>query len=90
MGPYAPSGQRYVDDLEGQNDEALEGLGAKVKMLKDVGRILLFLYSPLKIMAFDDQQLSVGIGNEVRESTIQLSQMVRRVSSSQFTISSVS
>jgi hypothetical protein len=25
-----------VDDLEGQNDEALEGLAAKVKLLKDV------------------------------------------------------
>ena len=33
--PYA-HGQRYADDLEGQNDEALEGLSAKVKLLKDV------------------------------------------------------
>ncbi|KAG1845474.1 hypothetical protein DFJ58DRAFT_507806 [Suillus subalutaceus] len=49
-----PSGHRYVDDLEGQNDEALEGLAAKVKLLKDI---------------------TVGIGNEVRESTVQLSQM---------------
>lgn len=32
--PFAP--QRYVDDLEGQNDEHLEGLTAKVKILKDV------------------------------------------------------
>lgn len=31
-----PSGHRYADDLEGQNDEALEGLSAKVKLLKDV------------------------------------------------------
>ncbi|KAI0047987.1 hypothetical protein FA95DRAFT_1595416 [Auriscalpium vulgare] len=51
---YAPSGHRYADDLEGQNDEALEGLSSKVRMLKD---------------------LSVGIGNEVRESAIQLTQM---------------
>lgn len=29
-------GQRFADDLEGQNDEALEGLTAKVKLLKDV------------------------------------------------------
>lgn len=29
-------GHRYADDLEGQNDEALEGLSAKVKLLKDV------------------------------------------------------
>ncbi|KAK7694377.1 hypothetical protein QCA50_001563 [Cerrena zonata] len=48
------SGHRYVDDLEGQNDEHLEGLTAKVKLLKDI---------------------TIGIGNEVKESTIQLSQM---------------
>ena len=30
------AGQRFADDLEGQNDEALEGLTAKVKLLKDV------------------------------------------------------
>ncbi|KAF4622871.1 hypothetical protein D9613_001626 [Agrocybe pediades] len=47
-------GHRYADDLEGQNDEALDGLSAKVKLLKDI---------------------TIGIGNEVRESTIQLSQM---------------
>ncbi|KAH9487129.1 Protein transport protein bet1, partial [Psilocybe cubensis] len=55
---YNPStqfnGHRYADDLEGQNDEALDGLSAKVKLLKDI---------------------TIGIGNEVRESTIQLSQM---------------
>lgn len=33
---HAPSGHRYADDLEGQNDEQLEGLSAKVKLLKDV------------------------------------------------------
>ena len=27
---------RYTDDLESQNDEMLEGLSAKVKLLKDV------------------------------------------------------
>ncbi|KAI9572678.1 hypothetical protein HD554DRAFT_2061993 [Boletus coccyginus] len=51
---HAPSGHRYTDDLEGQNDERLEGLSAKVKLLKDI---------------------TIGIGNEVRESTVQLSQM---------------
>ncbi|TFK20151.1 protein transport protein BET1 [Coprinopsis marcescibilis] len=51
---YQPNGQRFVDDLEGQNDEALESLSNKVKLLKN---------------------LTVGIGNEVRESTVQLSQM---------------
>ncbi|KZT74847.1 hypothetical protein DAEQUDRAFT_700932 [Daedalea quercina L-15889] len=49
-----PTGQRFADDLEGQNDEHLEGLQAKVKLLKDI---------------------TIGIGNEVRESTVQLSQM---------------
>lgn len=49
-----PNGHRYADDLEGQNDEALEGLSAKVKLLKDI---------------------TIGIGNEVRVSTQQLSQM---------------
>ncbi|EKM49090.1 uncharacterized protein PHACADRAFT_265840 [Phanerochaete carnosa HHB-10118-sp] len=48
------AGQRFADDLEGQNDEALEGLTAKVKLLKDI---------------------TVGIGQEVRDSTVQLSQM---------------
>ena len=33
---HSPAGYRYADDLEGQNDEALEGLTAKVKILKDV------------------------------------------------------
>ncbi|KAL7004262.1 protein transport protein bet1 [Cystobasidiomycetes sp. EMM_F5] len=28
--------QRQAEDLEGQNEEELEGLGAKVKLLKDV------------------------------------------------------
>ncbi|KAJ6519614.1 hypothetical protein C8R45DRAFT_952101 [Mycena sanguinolenta] len=49
-----PNGHRFADDLEGQNDEALEGLSAKVKLLKDI---------------------TIGIGNEVRESTKQLSEM---------------
>ncbi|KAL1740096.1 hypothetical protein HDZ31DRAFT_68268 [Schizophyllum fasciatum] len=49
-----PGGYRYADDLEGQNDEHLEGLSAKVQMLKNI---------------------TVGIGKEVKESTIQLSEM---------------
>ncbi|EJD55462.1 hypothetical protein AURDEDRAFT_50798, partial [Auricularia subglabra TFB-10046 SS5] len=48
------SGQRFVDDLEGQNDEHIDGLAAKVKILKDI---------------------TVGIGTEIKESTVQLSQM---------------
>ncbi|KAG5719328.1 hypothetical protein E4T56_gene13284 [Termitomyces sp. T112] len=50
----ASNGHRYADDLESQNDEALEGLSAKVKLLKEI---------------------SIGIGNEVRESAVQLSNM---------------
>lgn len=49
-----PTGHRYADDLEGQNDEQLEGIAAKVKMLKDI---------------------TIGIGNEVRESTLLAGQM---------------
>jgi len=33
-----PGGARYADDLEGQNDEMLEGLAGKVKMLKDLSK----------------------------------------------------
>jgi len=33
---FQTGGQRYADDLEGQNDEAIEGLSKKVKLLKDV------------------------------------------------------
>lgn len=35
-GGYQANGHRYADDLEGQNDEAIDGLSAKVKLLKDV------------------------------------------------------
>ncbi|KAF9520630.1 hypothetical protein BS47DRAFT_1287067, partial [Hydnum rufescens UP504] len=46
--------QRSAEELESQNDERVEGLSAKVKLLKDI---------------------TMGIGNEVRESTVQLTQM---------------
>jgi len=48
------SRQRSVEEIESQNDEHLEGLSAKVKILKDI---------------------TVGIGTEIRDSTVQLSQM---------------
>jgi len=51
---YQPSGQRFADDPEGQNDEQLEGLSAKDKLLKDI---------------------TTAIGSEVRDSTVQISQM---------------
>ena len=37
---FAPNGHRFADDLEGQNDERLEGLKAKVKLLKDVSAVV--------------------------------------------------
>ena len=46
--PYGqPNGHRFSDDLEGQNDEALEGLQAKVKLLKDASSITMTLRSKL-------------------------------------------
>ncbi|OCF30579.1 blocked early in transport 1 [Kwoniella heveanensis BCC8398] len=47
-------GMRDTSVVEGQNDERLEGLLGKVKILKDI---------------------TVGIGNEVRDSNIQLGNM---------------
>ncbi|OLL23736.1 Protein transport protein bet1 [Neolecta irregularis DAH-3] len=44
-----------LDSLESQNDERIEGLGAKVRMLKDI---------------------TVAIGDEVRESSKMLGSMV--------------
>ncbi|KAJ3551219.1 hypothetical protein NM688_g4830 [Phlebia brevispora] len=62
--PYGdlPTGQRFADDLEGQNDEALNGLTAKVKLLKDNADGVVL-------------KITIGIGNEVRDSTVQLTQM---------------
>lgn len=39
FGAHQSQGHRYADDLEGQNDEHLEGLTAKVKLLKDVSKL---------------------------------------------------
>ncbi|BGP13224.1 hypothetical protein JCM10213_005006 [Rhodosporidiobolus nylandii] len=55
----AGPGQRYAadrtaEDLEGQNEEALEGLSQKVKLLKNI---------------------TINIGNEVRDSTKMLNGM---------------
>ncbi|KAI0936054.1 hypothetical protein AcW1_000393 [Taiwanofungus camphoratus] len=36
---FQPGGHRFADDLEGQNDEQLDGLTAKVKMLKEVSEL---------------------------------------------------
>jgi len=67
-------GHRYADDLEGQNDEQLEGLSAKVKLLKDVRGLVRWLRGPHSPVYLT--KITIGIGNEVRESTVQLSQMV--------------
>lgn len=40
-GNGAYGAQRFAEDLEGQNDERLEGLTAKVKLLKDVSQLSL-------------------------------------------------
>lgn len=41
------AGSRFADDLEGQNDEAIEGLSAKVKMLKEVRREFIISFHSL-------------------------------------------
>jgi hypothetical protein len=43
-------GQRYADDLEDQNDERLDGLTAKVKLLKNV-RVLVFFFFAVAVLA---------------------------------------
>jgi blocked-early-in-transport protein 1 len=74
---YEPNGHRFADDLEGQNDEQLDGLSAKVKLLKDVRELqnTASTIRALRMTLF--AQITIGIGNEVRESTKQLSEMVR-------------
>lgn len=66
-----------MDDLEGQNDERLEGLAAKVKLLKDVSNP-----QPVVCVGFRGRlnvrlcQISVGIGNEVKNSVPDLDTLV--------------
>lgn len=66
---------RTAMQLEGQNDDRLEGLLGKVKMLKDVSTICLFRRR-YKLML----QITVGIGNEVRDSNMELGGMVNALS----------
>lgn len=72
---------RTAESLEGQNDEALEGLSAKVKLLKNV-RLPLSASSSRRLAdAFGIfAQITIGIGNEVRDSTKMLNGMVSRTS----------
>ena len=55
------NGHRFADDLEGQNDEALDGLSAKVKLLKDVSKSQTFSVSakPLLVGLY---RLLLGLG----------------------------
>ena len=55
------NGQRYADDLEGQNDEALEGLSAKVKLLKDVSEFYLFTHLVRVLNSFFLSLIGVGL-----------------------------
>ena len=74
---HTPVGQRFVDDLEGQNDEHLDGLTAKVKILKDVSFIAPETLRVCSCLcSCRPPQITIGIGNEVRESTTQLANMV--------------
>lgn len=73
---------RTAEDIEGQNDEALEGLSQKVKLLKNVrhGRSLELLVGETDHCArLHPMQITINIGNEVRDSTKMLNGMVRVV-----------
>jgi blocked-early-in-transport protein 1 len=72
---------RTAESLEGQNDEALEGLSAKVKLLKNV-RLPLSAPSSRRLADASGvlAQITIGIGNEVRDSTKMLNGMVSRTS----------
>lgn len=67
-------GHRSDELLESQNDEQIEGIGAKVKQLKAVSSWRL----KRRVRRSDSTtQLAIGIGQEAKDSTIQLTQMVR-------------
>ena len=77
------SAYRSAEDLESQNDEQIEGLRAKVQMLKNVSKSISTRKRLDHLRLVTDLhacQVTIGIGNEVKESTVQLSQMVRRSS----------
>jgi hypothetical protein len=67
---------RTAEDLEGQNDDALQGLSQKVKLLKNVR---FPLSPPTKVTEAHSLrwQITINIGNEVRDSTKMLNGMVR-------------
>jgi hypothetical protein len=55
---HAPNGHRFADDLEGQNDERLEGLTAKVKLLKDVS-VWCWCRSRLRVRMTDSRPVDI-------------------------------
>lgn len=71
--------QRTAEDIEGQNNDNLEGLSAKVRMLKDVSERRWCSGSKALELTLSVPQITINIGNEVRDSTKLLSGMVRRV-----------
>lgn len=82
---------RQAEDLEGQNDDYLKGLSSKVRLLKDVSRSL-HTSSACRTRSladaadrvqglgvdgvFDAAQITINIGNEVRDSTKLMQGMV--------------
>lgn len=61
-GQYSAS---VLEELESQNDTQVEGLSAKVKMLKDVSCIC----SPCDVRLLTKLQITEAIGEEVRSSS---------------------
>lgn len=61
-GQYSAS---VLEELESQNDAQVEGLSAKVKMLKDVSCIC----SPRDVQLLTKLQITEAIGEEVRSSS---------------------
>ncbi|KAJ7630730.1 hypothetical protein FB45DRAFT_916416, partial [Roridomyces roridus] len=64
-----PTGHRFADDLEGQNDEQLEGLSAKVKLLKDVRESVLMSDKPNSQPTVHRSQLALGTKSASRQSS---------------------
>lgn len=74
--PYqADSYSRTAQQLEHQNDDKLEGLMSKVRILKDVSDPLLTLRVSLQWFLLWPQ-VTIGIGDEVRQSNMELGNMV--------------
>jgi hypothetical protein len=74
--PYqSDSYSRTAQQLEHQNDDKLEGLMSKVRILKDVSCHCVS-WLPRKKTHLR-KQVTIGIGDEVRQSNMELGNMVR-------------